>query len=88
MKRLEVLPKHELFLKHLQDKYSEDEQAIHQAKDLDERVFKNEVSHVVVSIHLLEDQMRLIIARIEGIKTQYSKHEISIRFLEPSGLKA
>ena len=27
-KRLEVLPEHEMFLKHLQDRYSEDEQEI------------------------------------------------------------
>ena len=27
-KRLEVLPEHELFLNHLQDRYNEDEQAI------------------------------------------------------------
>ena len=35
-KILEVLPEHELFLKHLQDRYNEDEQAIQQVKDLDE----------------------------------------------------
>ena len=40
-----------------------------------------------MSIHLLEDQMRLIPARIEGVKTQASKHEITIIFLEPSGFE-
>ena len=54
-KRLEVLPEHELFLKHLQDRYNEDEQTIQEVKDLDEWILKNEVAHVAVSIHLLED---------------------------------
>ena len=81
-KRLEVLPEHELFLKHLQDRYNKDEQAIQQVKDLDEWILKNEVAHAAVSIHLLEDQMRLIPTRIEGVKTQASKY--NIRFLEPS----
>ena len=55
---------------------------------MDERILKNEVAHAAVSIHLLEDQMRLIPARIEGVKTQAVKHEISIRFLEPSGFES
>ena len=37
-----------------------------------------------MSIHLLEDQLHLIPARIEGVKTQAAKYEINIRFLEPS----
>ena len=68
-KRLEALPEHEMFLKHLQDKRSEDEQAIQRVKELDEKILKIEVAHVVVSIHLLEDQLRLIPGRITGIKT-------------------
>ena len=31
--------------------------------------------------------MHLIPARIEGVKTQAAKHEISSRFLEPSGFE-
>ena len=50
-KRLEVLPEHELFLNHLQDRYNEDEQAIQQVKDLDEWILKNEVAHAAMSIH-------------------------------------
>ena len=79
-----MIPEHELFLNHLQDRYNEDEQAIQQVKDLDEWILKNEVAHTTMSIHLLGDQMCLIPARIEGVKTQATKYEINIRFLEPS----
>ena len=41
-------------------------------------------AHAAVSIHLLEDHMRLIPTRIEGVKTQAAKYKINIRFLEPS----
>ena len=76
-KRLEVIPEHELFLKHLQDRYKEDEQEIQQVKGLDEWILKNAVAHATVSIHLLEDQLHLIPARIEGVNTQASKYEIN-----------
>ena len=76
-----------MFLKHLQDRCSEDEQAIQQLKELDEKILKIEVAHVVVSIHLLQDQLRLILARIESVKTQVAQHEITIRFLKPSGFE-
>ena len=52
-----------------------------------ESILKNVVAHAVVSIHLLEDQLRLIPARIVGIKTQVAQHEITIRFLEPSSFE-
>ena len=55
---------------------------------MDEWILKNAVAHAAVSIHLLEDQLRLILARIEGVKTQAAKYEISIRFLEPSGFES
>ena len=77
-KILAVLPEHELFLKHLQDMYKEDEQEIQQVKDLDEWILKNAVAHVAMSIHLLEDQLHLIPTRIEGVKTQAAKYEINI----------
>jgi len=82
-----VLPEHELFLKHLQDRYQEDEQEIQQVKDLDEWILKNVVAHAAVSIHLLEYQLRLSPARIEGVKTQAAKYKINIRFLEPFGFE-
>ena len=84
---LEALLEHEMFLKHLQDRCNEDEQAIQQVKELDEKILKTEVAHGAVSIHLLEDQLRLIPARIAGIKTQATQHEITIRFLEPPGFE-
>ena len=63
-KRLDAIPEHELFIEHLQNRYQEDEQEIQQVKDLDEQILKNAVAHAVVSIHLLEDQLRLSPARI------------------------
>ena len=44
---------------------------------------KDAVAHAAVSIHLLEDQLRLSPARIEVVKNQAAKYEINIRFLEP-----
>ena len=55
---------------------------------MDEWILKNAVAHAAVSIHLLEDQLHLIPARIEGVKTQAAKYEINIRFLEPSGFES
>ena len=48
--------------------YQEDEQEIQQVKDLDEWILKNAIAHAAVSIQLLEDQLRLSPARIEGVK--------------------
>ena len=87
MKRLEALPEHEMFLKHLQDRCIEDEQAIQQVKELDEKILKTEVEHASVSIHFLEDQLCLIPSRITGVKTEASQHEITIIFLKPSGFE-
>ena len=87
VKILEALLEHEVFLKHLQDKCNEDEQAIQQVKELDERILKTEVAHAAVSIHLLEDQLHLIPARIAGIKTQASQHQITIIILQPSSFE-
>ena len=56
-------------------------------KGLDEKVLKTKIAHAVVSSHLLEDQLRLISARVVSIKAQAAKHEITIRFLEPSGFE-
>ena len=64
----------------LQNKYQEDEQRIQQVKVLDEQLLKDEVAHSAVSVQLLEDQLRLILARIEVIKNQAAKFEINIRF--------
>ena len=82
--RLDALLEHELFIEQLQRRYQEDEQKIQQVKDLDQQVLKNAVDHSSVSIHLLEDQIRLSPARIEVVRNQATKYEINIRFLEPS----
>ena len=63
------MPEHELFIEHLQNRYQEDEQEIQQVKDLDEQNLKNVVAHAAVSIHLLEEHLRLIPTRIEVIKS-------------------
>ena len=79
-----MIQEHELFIEHLQNRCREDEKEIQQVKDLDEQILKNAVAHVAVSIHLLEDQLRLSLAQIKVIKNQAAKYEINIRFLEPS----
>ena len=56
-------------------------------KGLDEKVLKTTIAQAAMSIHLLEDQLRLVPSRVENIKSQVPKHEITIRFLEPSRLK-
>ena len=86
--RMDAIPEHELFIEQLQSRYQEDEQKIQQVKNLNEQILKNAVTHVVVSIHLLEDQLRLSPARIEVVKNQAAKYEINIRFLEPSNFES
>ena len=56
-------------------------------KSLDEKVLKTLIDQATKSSHLLEDQLRLIPARVANIKSQVAKHEITIRFLEPSGFE-
>ena len=81
---MDTFPKHSLFLEMLQRKYQEDEQRVQHIKALDEQTLRKEVAHSVVSVQLLEDQLRLSSAKIEVIRNQASKFEINIRFLEPS----
>ena len=47
-------------------------------------MLKNVIAQVAVSNHLLQDQLRLLPARMANIKAQVAKHEVTIRFLEPS----
>ena len=74
-------------MKQLQERCSKDEQALQQVKKLDEKILKTEIAHAAMSIHLLEYQLRFIPARIMGVKTQAAQHEITIRFIEPSGFE-
>ena len=46
------------------------------------------MAHAAVSIHLLEDQLRLSLARIEGFRNRAAKYEININFLEPSDFES
>ena len=83
-KGLDELPEHEEYLKQLQARWWEDELGIQLIKSLDGRVLKNVIAQAAVSNHLLEDQLRLIPVRMANIKAQVAKHEVTIRFLEPS----
>ena len=81
---MDTFPDHRLFLDMFQRRYQEDGQRIQHIKALDKQTLRNEVAHSVVSVQLLEDQLRLSTARIEVIRNQASKFEINIHFLEPS----
>ena len=74
-------------MKQLQEQCNEDEQTIQLVKRLDEEELKTETAHAAVSSHLLDDQLHLIMARVVDIKAQATKHEITIRFLEPSSFE-
>ena len=84
---LEEFPDHEGFLKQLQVIWQADEQGIQLVKGLDEKVLKAAIAQAAMSSNLLEDQLRLIPAKVANIKSQVAKHEITIRFLEPSGFE-
>ena len=53
-RRLEEFPNHERFLKQLQERWQEDEQAIQLVKGLDENVSKTAIAQEAVSSHLLK----------------------------------
>ena len=78
---------HEGFLKQLQVIWQEDEQGIQLVKGLDEKVLKAAIAQATMSNNLLEDQLHLNPARVANIKSQVAKHEITIRFLDPSSFK-
>ena len=71
----------------MQERWQEDERAIQLVRGLDEKVLKTKIAHAAVSSHLLENQLRLIPARVASIKAQAAKHEITIIFLEPFGFE-
>ena len=76
-----------MFLKQLQEQWQGDEQAIQLVQGLDDKVLKTAIAQAKVSNHLLEDQLHLILNRMVKIKSQVSKHDITIIFLEPSGFE-
>ena len=81
---MDAFLEHSFFLEILQRRYHEDKKRIQHIKALDEQTLRNEVDHSTISVQLLEDQLRLSMARIEVIRNQAVKFEINIRFLEPS----
>ena len=53
-------------------------------KSLDEKVLKSVIAQATVNSCQLEDQLRVLPARMSNIKAQAAKHEVTVRFLEPS----
>ena len=47
-------------------------------------MIKNVIAQVEISNFLLEDQFWLLPARMADIRAQASKHEVMVRFLEPT----
>ena len=79
-KRLQEFPAHEEHLKYLHDRQQEDELHIQLVKGLNEKVVKGLVAQAVDSNCLLEDHLRVTPQRIADIKSQLSKHEVTVRF--------
>ena len=71
-------------MKHLHDRLQEDELSIQLIKGLNEKVIKSMVAQYVVSNCILEDRLRVTPPRVADIKTQLSKHEVTVRLLEPT----
>ena len=82
--KLDEFPDHETFREILQGRYQDAEARTQQIKAIDDLVLRNEVGHPAVSVKFLEYQLRLSPARVEAIKNQAEKFDISIQFLEPS----
>ena len=53
-------------------------------KSLDHKVLKSIIAQATVNSCRVEDQLRLLPARLTNIKAQATKHEVTVRFLEPS----
>ena len=83
-KRLDGLLAHEEHLKQLHDRLQEDELGIQLIKSLDDKGLKSVIAQATVNNCQLEDQLRLLPARMNNIKAQAAKHEVTVIFLEPS----
>ena len=53
-------------------------------KNLDDKVLKRVIYQAAVNNYRLEYHLHLLLARMNNIKDQAAKHEVTIRFLEPS----
>ena len=80
-KWLQEFPAHEEHLKKLHDRMQEDDLSIELIKGLNEKVIKSMVAQAAVSNFLLDNQLRVTAPRVADIKTQLSKHEVTVRFL-------
>ena len=47
-------------------------------------MIKNVIAQAAVSNFLLEDHLWLLLARMDDIRAQASKYEVTVRFLEPA----
>ena len=74
-------------MKYLHDRLQEDELHIQLVKGLNEKVIKCLVAQAAVSNCLLEDRLQVTPPKVADIKTQLSKHEVTVRFLEPSNFE-
>ena len=79
---MDELSPHEEHLQQLHARFQEDELSIPLITNLDERVIKNVIAQATVSNFLLDDQFRLLPARMADIRAHASKHEVTVRFLE------
>ena len=70
-------------MKYLHDILQEDELHIHLVKGMSKKVVKGFLAQDAVSNFLLEDQLRVTPQRVVEIKSQFSTHEVTTRFLEP-----
>ena len=67
----------------LQKRHQDKEARTQHIKAIDDQILRSEVVHSAVSVQILEDQLRLSVARVEAIKIQADKFKINIQFLEP-----
>ena len=81
---MDELPPHEEHLQQLHARFQEDELSIPLITNLDERVIKNVIAQAAVSNYLLEDRFWLLWERMADIRAHASKHEVTVKFLEPT----
>ena len=54
---------------------------------MEDKVLKSVIAQEAVNNYPLEDQLWLLLARMDNIKSQAAKHEVTVRFLEPSNFE-
>ena len=78
---------HDSFVEMLQKVQQDEEEKVQHIKAINDQVLRNEIGHTTVSVHLLEDQVQLNIAKVDAIRNQAGKFELNIQFLEPSSFE-